>query len=773
MDWKRLGLALGAMLAVATEAVAVPLELAYQGTIFDGEGAALTGEHTLTVTIYAAADGTEVLWREAHALTLSDGYFSIALGLGDAVGDDPHPPLDSLAASESLFLAVKVDDQPESTERLALLSVPFALVAGTAENVPSDEDIEELARGVCYDTSDELTEILDPIYAGAVAWDRIESFPSACEAGEAVTAVGAQLTCSSFDATADTIADDGVITLGSETAGSYDDTPDVVADDGVITLGIETSGSYDDTPDVIADDGVITLGSETAGSYDDTPDVIADDGVITLGAETSGSYDDTPDTIADDGVIALGLETSGSYDDTPDTIADDGVIVLGAETSGSYDDTPDTIADDGVISDAEASDVLTIDNGVLHAPTSGFVGIGTTTPDEMLHVEGNVLATGDTHVFGTHGGLNAIKLPGDDPALRWSLNASSIVLNGVLNNILNLGWNVTELASHEVPTEPTLHLQFESRFHTLPGPGAPELMEFILAYRSIDGQNRRPYQVGVDRETHRSNHQFQGSIVFLDSTGTDGVMSLEDGGNLYLQGGTSLFKAGNNETFLRQQNSAGNQWMELLRLDDSDKLVVSGSGTDTVFSGRVGILTSSPNFALEVVGAAAKPGGGSWTDSSDRRLKHNIKPLEGALATLLALRGVTYEWNEPGKHGNLTGPQRGMIAQEVEEVVPEWVGTDPQGMKTLTFRGFEALTVESLRTLKAENDALAADNAALKSQLDELGARLDALDGGGKQASLAAFSPWLGMAPMGLLAYLALRRRRPEASRQAASKEVR
>jgi hypothetical protein len=924
MDWKRLVLALGVMLALTTDADAVPLEFAYQGTVFDADGAALAGEHTLTVTIYADAEGGDPLWREAHVVTLTDGYFSLALGRGEAVGEEPHPELDSLVGHATLFLAIQVDDQDESAERLTIASVPYALVAASAENVPEDEDIEELARGVCFDTEEELTDILDPIYTGDVSWDRLEDFPPACEQGKAVTGVGATLTCTTFDKTNDTIADDGVITLGTETAGTYDATPDTIADDGVITLGTETAGSfdvtadtiaddgvialgtetsgpydatpdtiaddgsialgtettgpydatadtiaddgfialgtettgpYDATPDTIADDGVIALGTETSGSFDATPDSIADDGVITLGAETAGSFDATPDTIADDDVIALGLETFGDYDDTPDTIADDGLITLGVETDGDfdatpdtiaddglitlgvetdgdYDDTPDTIADDdvitlgletagdydatadtiaddgvitlgaetagdydatadtiaddgvitlgletagdydatadtiaddGVISDGEASDALTINNGILYAPTSGFVGVGTTTPDEMLDVDGNVHTSGELYV-GDPGSLPAIKLAGDDPNLRWSMNASSIVLNGVLNNIMNLGWNVRELAGHEVPTEPTLHLQFESRFHTLPVPGAPELMEFILAYRSTDGQNRRPYQVGVDRATHRSNHQFQGGMQWLTSDGTRSVIALEDGGHMYLNEGTSLYKAGNNQSFLRQVNAAGSQWMELMRLNDNDKLVISGSGADTVFAGRVGILTSSPNFALEVVGAAAKPGGGSWTDSSDRRLKKNILPLTGALDTMLRLRGVTYEWREPEKHGNLTGPQRGMIAQEVEEVVPEWIGTDPHGMKTLTFRGFESLTVESLRTLKAENDALAADNAALRGQLDELATRMDALDGGG---SLASLSHWFAIAPMGMALAWAWRRnrnggRRPE-----------
>jgi hypothetical protein len=175
-------------------------------------------------------------------------------------------------------------------------------------------------------------------------------------------------------------------------------------------------------------------------------------------------------------------------------------------------------------------------------------------------------------------------------------------------------------------------------------------------------------------------------------------------------------------------------------VDTGVKLTVNGW---TRHNGRVGINTV-PAYDLHVNGSAAKPGGGSWTDSSDARLKHDVRPLEGALSRLLRLRGVTYRWNEPEKHGNLTGPQVGLIAQEVEQVFPEWIGRDDQGYRTLTIRGFEALTVESLRELRREND--------------QLRARLDALEARAASGSSAAST---FLAALGLVAIpLVLRRRR-------------
>jgi hypothetical protein len=120
------------------------------------------------------------------------------------------------------------------------------------------------------------------------------------------------------------------------------------------------------------------------------------------------------------------------------------------------------------------------------------------------------------------------------------------------------------------------------------------------------------------------------------------------------------------------------------------------------------------NGNLVVTGSAAKPGGGSWSSTSDIRLKKSVKSLKGALGKLLQLRGVSFEWKEPEKQGNLVGAQMGLVAQEVEEVFPEWVDTDEGGYKNLTVRGFEALTIEAFKELKADNEALRSRIEALE-----------------------------------------------------------
>ena len=134
-------------------------------------------------------------------------------------------------------------------------------------------------------------------------------------------------------------------------------------------------------------------------------------------------------------------------------------------------------------------------------------------------------------------------------------------------------------------------------------------------------------------------------------------------------------------------------------------LVIAGNRSATGWFGarKVRVLDD-----LDVAGVATKPGGGSWTMSSDAVLKQNIRPLTNSLETLLKLRGVEFEWKEPARMGGLSGPQRGLVAQEVETVIPEWVSTGTDGLKQLTVRGFEALAVEAIRELVAQVEELRA-----------------------------------------------------------------
>ncbi len=133
-------------------------------------------------------------------------------------------------------------------------------------------------------------------------------------------------------------------------------------------------------------------------------------------------------------------------------------------------------------------------------------------------------------------------------------------------------------------------------------------------------------------------------------------------------------------------------------------------------NGNVGIGTTSPgNYKLYVAGNAYATG--RW-ESSDKRWKKNITPLENALDKVSQLQGVSYEWkvDEYPEKGFTEDTQIGLIAQDVEEVIPELVHTDNDGYKSVSYGKITAVLVEAVKELKAQNEELRAEIEALKNQ---------------------------------------------------------
>jgi hypothetical protein len=191
----------------------------------------------------------------------------------------------------------------------------------------------------------------------------------------------------------------------------------------------------------------------------------------------------------------------------------------------------------------------------------------------------------------------------------------------------------------------------------------------------------------------KANHL--GSFVWGDSANFDKPSGAADQFNVYAEGGARIFAVG----------------------QTTPSLVVDAAG-------NVGIGTASPGFTLEVNGLAHRADdAATWTVTSDARLKKNVADIEGALETLLALRGVTFEYTDPSK----PGLRRGFIAQEVEKVLPEWVEDGPDGYKRLTVTGFEALTVESLRQQQRQIDSQRVRLAGQEEELGKLRSQVESL----------------------------------------------
>ncbi|MBM4254036.1 MAG: tail fiber domain-containing protein, partial [Deltaproteobacteria bacterium] len=118
-------------------------------------------------------------------------------------------------------------------------------------------------------------------------------------------------------------------------------------------------------------------------------------------------------------------------------------------------------------------------------------------------------------------------------------------------------------------------------------------------------------------------------------------------------------------------------------------------------SGNVGIGTTAPGYLLQVAGSVA--GVGSYVALSDRREKKDVRDLSDSLEKALAIRGVSYKWRDEIRYGSER--HLGVIAQELEKIVPEAVNTGDDGLKRVKYDDLIPLMIEAFKEERRQKDA--------------------------------------------------------------------
>jgi hypothetical protein len=116
------------------------------------------------------------------------------------------------------------------------------------------------------------------------------------------------------------------------------------------------------------------------------------------------------------------------------------------------------------------------------------------------------------------------------------------------------------------------------------------------------------------------------------------------------------------------------------------------AGTNLSYSGSTLSVDASPTFSGTVTAA-------DFNSTSDERLKENVETIADAGSKVAALRGVNFDWKESG------AKTMGVIAQEVEAVIPEVVATDNEGMKSVNYQAMVGLLIEAVKELQEKVDA--------------------------------------------------------------------
>jgi hypothetical protein len=128
----------------------------------------------------------------------------------------------------------------------------------------------------------------------------------------------------------------------------------------------------------------------------------------------------------------------------------------------------------------------------------------------------------------------------------------------------------------------------------------------------------------------------------------------------------------------------------------------------------VGTLTSltvsgaTATGALTVTGAVTATGDITAYFTSDKRHKNNIQTISNAVLKVKQLNGVTWEWNDDVNEVTKSTPKTGLIAQEVQEVLPEVVKTREDGFLALDYSKMVGLLVEAIKEQQIQIEQLKA-----------------------------------------------------------------
>lgn len=436
---------------------------------------------------------------------------------------------------------------------------------------------------------------------------------------------------------------------------------------------------------------------------------------------------------------------------------------LGAFLKWSHNNNLATLGTDRT--DADIIFATGLQSEAMRILDTGFVGIGDTTPDDLLNVHS---ASGESAVaitaLGSADALLKFELTDSTPTFtvgvdnsdsdKFKVSGSALGTNDRLvidsSGNTSIGTSTDDgrlvVVQNDAADIFNLYDGTTNVFSVTDGgnvgigtstPDAPLVVERssadnVLArfvdssYRGIEidgwssGANIDPVRANdniyIGRDTDLGSLIIESGIVGIGTTSPTALLSLQGGigvssSQLYLAangnvgiGTTSPGQVlhiddGDNSVFRIE----GDTWSTINFADAADgdvgRIVYNHSGDYFVFG-----VGDTDELRLTDTGDLCTSTGGDFelnNCSSDEHLKTNIQDIAYGLSELRALRPVSFQWNEVAAitYGySTTTTVTGLIAQELEEIFPEWVHEDQLGYKTIA-PDYKFLTFNAIQDL--------------------------------------------------------------------------
>jgi hypothetical protein len=348
--------------------------------------------------------------------------------------------------------------------------------------------------------------------------------------------------------------------------------------------------------------------------------------------------------------------------------------------------------------------------------SSGRVGIGTNSPLYELHVEdatGNAVVNIESSTSGysavnlgdtNNDDVGQIKYDNSTNSMQFTTNASEamrIDSSGNLNLVSSSG-SLIDLNFTDASLNDYARIEGgksgsgvgDLRFYTYSG-GLSEAMRIDSSGNLLVGKTT----TGLANQgaEFSSTGQVKGTapnqvVGYFNRTSSDGSI-LEFRKDNSTVGSIGVGSSSSSGIYIGRSNYSA-------LFFDNNKIKPWNASTNVIRDNAIDLGSAGGRFKDAHFSGTVNAA--NFNTTSDATLKTNVETLTGSLDAVKAMRGVSYDWIDSGNS------EVGVIAQEVEAVVPDVVSTNDQGIKSVKYGNLVGVLIEAIKEQQQRIEALEA-----------------------------------------------------------------